>query len=124
MDELINQKENVSEDMYSKYGFYVENNSYYSIRDGGKTYQWSNFSMTAVCNESECGLPKRFYKIENQNNKKQIIVLEPKDFISLPEFKQKIEGLGNYVWLATEKELAMLKAYLYELTEMCTERNS
>ena len=43
------------------------------------------------------------------------------DLVSLSKFKQKIEGLGNFIWKATEKELTKLKSFLYEKTETASE---
>ncbi len=37
--------------------------------------------------------------------------------VSLQKFKLKVEGLGNFIWKATEKELTKLKGYLYSQTE-------
>ena len=47
--------------------------------------------------------------------------MKQEDLVSLSKFKQKVEGLGNYIWLATEKELTKLKMFLYEQTETATE---
>ena len=37
--------------------------------------------------------------------------------VSLQKFKQRVEGLGNFVWLVSDKELTKLKLYLYANTE-------
>ena len=47
--------------------------------------------------------------------------MKQEDLVSLSKFKQKVEGLGNYIWLATEKEMTRLKMYLYEQTETAVE---
>ena len=47
--------------------------------------------------------------------------MKQEDLVSLSKFKQKVEGLGNYIWLASEKEMTRLKMYLYEQTETATE---
>lgn len=51
----------------------------------------------------------------------EILELKQEDLIALAKFKQKIEGLGNFIWKGTEKELTKLKSYLYEKTETATE---
>lgn len=66
-------------------------------------------------------LPKRLYRIKNQNKQEEIIEMKQEDLVSLSKFKQKVEGLGNYIWLATEKELTKLKMFLYEQTETALE---
>lgn len=47
--------------------------------------------------------------------------MKQEDLVSLQKFKIKVEGLGNYIWYATEKELTRLKSYLYEQTEAAIE---
>ena len=56
--------------------------------------------------------PKRLYRIKNQNRQEEIVEMKQEDLVSLSKFKQKVEGLGNYIWLATEKEMTRLKMYL------------
>ena len=51
----------------------------------------------------------------------EFLELKQEDLIALAKFKQKIEGLGNFIWKGTEKELTKLKSYLYEKTETATE---
>ena len=51
----------------------------------------------------------------------EILELKQEDLIALAKFKQRIEGLGNFIWKGTEKELTKLKSYLYEKTETATE---
>ena len=57
----------------------------------------------------------------NEKKKEEIIEMKQEDLVSLQKFKIKIEGLGNYIWYATEKELTRLKSYLYEQTETALE---
>lgn len=118
---VLDEGKKIDRDLYGKYGFYEEHNSYYSIGEGGKTFQWSNFSMTPMFHIKDSILPKRLYKIKNQNNQEEIIEMKQEDLVSISKFKQKVEGLGNYIWLATEKELTKLKMYLYEQTETAVE---
>ena len=66
-------------------------------------------------------MPKRLYRIKNQNRQEEIVEMKQEDLVSLSKFKQKVEGLGNYIWLASEKEMTRLKMYLYEQTETATE---
>lgn len=47
--------------------------------------------------------------------------MKQEDLVSLSKFKQKVEGLGNFIWKASEKELTKLKSYLYENTETATQ---
>lgn len=118
----LDQGKKIDRDLYSRYGFYEEYNSYYAIStNGGNPIQWSNFSMLPMFHIKDSLLPKRLYKIKNQNNQEEIIEMKQEDLVSLSKFKQKVEGLGNYIWLVTEKEMTKLKMFLYEQTETALE---
>ena len=108
-------------DLNSKYGFYVDHGCYMSITEKGSVYEWSNFTMLPLFHIKDNVNPKRLYKIKNCMNCEEIVELKQEDLISLSKFKQKVEGLGNYIWKATERELTKLKSYLYEKTETATE---
>lgn len=111
----------LNRDLYSTYHFYEENNCYYSLDKEGKDFQWSNFSMTPMFHIKDPMLPKRLFKIKNANNQEEIIELKQEDLVSLSRFKQKVEGMGNYIWLAKEDNLTRLKMFLYETTETAIE---
>ena len=120
--QVIAASKKIDRDLYTKYGFYEEYNSYYALGgNGGAAVQWSNFTMTPMFHIKDSLLPKRLYKIKNQQRQEEIIEMKQEDLVSLSKFKQKVEGLGNYIWLASEKELTKLKMYLYEQTETATE---
>lgn len=120
--QVLDQSKKIDRDLYSKYGFYEEYNAYFTINsNGGNSIQWSNFTMLPMFHIKDTMLPKRLYKIKNQNNQEEIIEMKQEDLVSLSKFKQKVEGLGNYIWLATEKELTKLKMFLYEQTETAIE---
>lgn len=108
-------------DQNRKYGFYVDHGCYMSITEKGSVYEWSNFTMLPLFHIKDNVNPKRLYKIKNCMNCEEIVELKQEDLISLSKFKQKVEGLGNYIWKATERELTKLKSYLYEKTETATE---
>lgn len=108
-------------DLNRKYGFYVDHGCYMSITEKGSVYEWSNFTMLPLFHIKDTTNPKRLYKIKNAMNQEEILELKQEDLIALAKFKQKIEGLGNFIWKGTEKELTKLKSYLYEKTETATE---
>lgn len=93
----------INRDLLAKYGFFESNNCYYSTNDG-KEYQWSNFVMQPMFHIKDSLNPKRLYRIKNQNRQEEIVEMKQEDLVSLSKFKQKVEGLGNYIWLATEKK--------------------
>lgn len=120
--QVIKESNKIDRDLYKKYGFYEEFNAYFAL-DGtsGKEVQWSNFIMLPMFHIKDSLLPKRLYRIKNQNKQEEIIEMKQEDLVSLSKFKQRVEGLGNYIWLATEKELTRLKMFLYEQTETALE---
>lgn len=120
--QVIDDSKKIDRDLYQKYGFYEEFNAYFSLAgDSGKPMQWSNFIMLPMFHIKDSLLPKRLYRIKNQNKQEEIIEMKQEDLVSLSKFKQRVEGLGNYIWLATEKELTKLKMFLYEQTETALE---
>ena len=112
------QREN---DLYKRYGFYVDHGKYMSITEKGGVYEWSNFTMQPLFHIKDNVNPKRIYKITNEVNVTELVELKQEDLVSLAKFKQKIEGLGNFIWKASEKELTKLKSFLYEKTETAME---
>lgn len=114
-------KEKNESDLNRKYGFYISHGCYMSITEKGSVYEWSNFTMKPLFHIKDNINPKRLYKIKNEMENEEILELKQEDLIALAKFKQKIEGLGNFIWKGTEKELTKLKSYLYEKTETATE---
>lgn len=114
-------KDKEENDLNRKYGFYVDHGCYMSITEKGSVYEWSNFTMLPLFHIKDNVNPKRLYKIKICMNCEEIVELKQEDLISISKFKQKVEGLGNYIWKATERELTKLKSYLYEKTETATE---
>lgn len=118
---VLEKGKSLNRDLYQRYGFFEDHNCYFSITTGGGDYQWSNFIMEPMFHIKDTLLPKRLYKIRNNNKQEEIIELKQEDLVSLAKFKQRVEGLGNFIWLATEKELTKLKMFLYEQTETAVE---
>ena len=119
-DRAKKARANLDVDMLGTYGFMEMHGGYYA--QGEKSWtQWSNFTMTPMFHIKDSLLPKRLYRIVNEKKKEEIIEMKQEDLVSLQKFKIKVEGLGNYIWYATEKELTRLKSYLYEQTETALE---
>jgi DNA primase catalytic core len=119
---VLDQSKKIDRDLYTKYGFYEEHNAYFSISaNGGGPVQWSNFIMIPMFHIKDALNPKRLYRIKNQDKQEEIIEMKQEDLSSLAKFKQRVEGLGNYIWLVSEKELTKLKMFLYAQTETATE---
>ena len=109
------------DDLYKRFGFYVENGKYFSITEKGNVYEWSNFTMEPLFHIKDNLSPKRLYILTNELHMKVLIELNQEDLVSISKFKQKIEGQGNFIWKATERELTKLKSFLYEKTETASQ---
>ena len=117
-EEEEKKKSDKESELYKQFGFNVVNDKYYySISDNGGWYEWNNFIMTPLFHIKDTTNPKRIYKLKNVFGMEDLVEMKQEDLVSLAKFKQKIEGLGNYIWKATERELTKLKSFLYEKTE-------
>lgn len=115
-DAEVKAKAKSDEDMMSDYNFGISHNKYYSYGDKGY-YEWSNFVMQPLFHIKDSVMPKRIYMLKNTFGKSELVELKQEDLVSLSKFKQKVEGLGNFIWMAGDRELTKLKSYLYEKTE-------
>ena len=116
-EEEKNKAERDSE-LFKMFGFNVEQDKYYySISDKGGIYEWSNFTMKPLFHIKDSINPKRIFILQNIFGNKDLIEMKQEDLVSIAKFKQRVEGLGNYIWKAAERELTKLKSYLYEKTE-------
>lgn len=111
----------IDQELYKKYGFFERGNCYYSLADGGEEKLWSNFVMEPLFHIRDQLNPKRLFRITNENGFKEIIEFKQKELISLSDFKQRIEGVGNFIWEGSDKSLGKLKRFLYEKTETAQE---
>ena len=102
-------------------GFYVKKGKYYSITKDGDEYEWSNFTMEPLFHIQDAVAPKRLFYIKNEFGLKMLVELKMDELVGLSKFKQKIEGLGNYIWMATDKEFTKLRRCIYEGTETAKE---
>ena len=105
---------------YTKYGFYEDHGGYWSL-NGQTEKRWSNFTMTPLFHIKDVMNPKRLYEISNETGAREIVELKQEDLVSLSKFRQRVEGLGNYIFEANEECLIKLKRYLYEQTQTATE---
>lgn len=106
-------------DLLDTYGFWIEDNCYYSANDKGQ-FKWSNFTLKPLFHIKDVVFPKRLFEITN-GRQTEIIELKADDLVSIQKFKQKVEGLGNFIWQVKEEQLTKLKTYLYEQTETAVE---
>lgn len=119
--EVLEKGKTIDRELYQKYGFYENHGGYYMMNTNGNEVQWSNFTMIPMFHIRDSINPKRMYRIINDNRQEEIIEMKQEDLVSLSKFRQKIEGLGNFIFEASEKELIKLKKFLYEQTETASE---
>ena len=108
---------NVSLELFDKFGFQEHNRTYISIGANGKTLRWSNFVLRPLFHIKDNLSALRMFEIENEDGDKAIVEFKQEDLVSLTKFKQKTESLGNFVWLVKDEQLTRLKQYLYKATE-------
>ena len=102
---------------FDQYGFQAQGNCYISIGQNGKIMRWSNFIMNPLFHVSDGTSAVRLFEVVNEDGDKSIVEFKTEDLVSLSRFKQKVESIGNYVWLAKEDQLTKLKLFLFKVTE-------
>ena len=98
-----------------RYGFYEQNNSYWSNEDGNEK-QWSNFKLKPLYHIMGVEDSKRLYEITNIEGITRTLELSAEDLVSLPKFMTRVESAGNFQWKVSMQELTKLKSYLYDNT--------
>ena len=119
-DSRKDQRE-VKMEQLAHYGFYIKGETYCSTNKDGDEWEWSNFTMQPLFHIQDTMMPKRLYYIQNEFGLKRLVELRQEEMVGLAKFKQKVEGLGNFIWMATDREFTKLKRFLYEVTETATE---
>lgn len=109
-----------SKEGFTKYGFYESGGGYWAL-SGQTEIRWSNFTMRPLFHIKDAINPKRLYELRNEAGSREIVELKQEDLVSLSKFRQRVEGLGNYIFEANEQCLIKLKRYLYEQTQTAVE---
>ena len=109
-----------SKEGFTKYGFYESGGGYWAL-SGQTELRWSNFTMRPLFHIKDAINPKRLYELRNEAGSREIVELKQEDLVSLSKFRQRVEGLGNYIFEANEQCLIKLKRYLYEQTQTAVE---
>lgn len=120
--QVLEKGKSFDRELYMKYGFFEKYGGYYMMNPkGGEDIQWSNFVMIPMFHIRDSLNPKRMYRIKNDKKEEEIIEMKQEDLASLSKFRQRVEGLGNFIFEASEKEMIKLKKFLYEQTETAME---
>ena len=115
-----NSQENKATTDLRQFGFYEDHNCYYGLNKDGAEVQWSNFKMRPLVHIRDKESPKRLFQLTAQNGRQEIVELSMEDLNSCGKFRAKIEGIGNYIWMANDAAMIKLKRFLYESTETAT----
>ena len=111
-------KNTINLDLFEKFGFQEKDHTYISISGTtARPVRWSNFTLHPLFHIKDNLSALRLFEIENEDGDKSIVEFKQEDLISLAKFKQKIESLGNFVWLVKDEQLTRLKQFLYKTTE-------
>jgi hypothetical protein len=120
--QVLKKGRSFDRELYMKYGFFEKNGGYFVMNPkGGEDIQWSNFTMIPMFHIKDSLNPKRMYRITNMNNQEEIVEMKQEDLGALSKFRQRVEGLGNFIFEAGDRELTKLKKFLYEQTETAVE---
>lgn len=107
--------------MLDQYGFYMENNCYYSQTGRDGITDVSNFVMVPLFHVASNIRSKRIFRLTNFRGFTQDIEIPVKDMCSLVNFRQRVESLGNFIFKGSDSTLTRLKTYLYDITKTCQE---
>ena len=77
------------------------------IKVGQTELRWSNFTMRPLFHIKDAINPKRLYELRNEAGSREIVELKQEDLVSLSKFRQRVEGLGNYIFEANEQCLVL-----------------
>lgn len=98
------------------FGFVIDKGGYAAQTDKGMEH-WCNFTMQPLFHVRDEEAPRRIFVLKNQQGLECQVEMSMEELVSLSKFRQKIEGVGNYVWKAKEPELIRLREYLYSNTD-------
>ncbi|MFA6128209.1 MAG: DNA primase [Bacteroidales bacterium] len=105
---------------WERYGFYEDHNCYF-FRTTKGILRGCNFTLIPLFHIVSKNNAKRLYQITNEHGVSMPIELKQSNLISLGQFKESIESLGNFLWEVSDSELNKLKRYLYQETKSCLE---
>lgn len=99
-----------------EFGFSEKNNCYCGYLNGSID-EWSNFVLKPLFHVRDSISAIRIFRITNKHGQSQYVEFKQEELVGLDKFKNKVESLGNYIWLARMEHLTKLKLYLYSATE-------
>ena len=104
---------------YIEFGFYQKEGCYYVVEKEAHV-KISNFTMS-VKHLIKGIIPKRLIEITNIFGKHEQVEVTMSELISVSKFKEKIEGLGNFLFEGTDRHLGRIKQKLFVEEQLCQE---
>lgn len=95
-----------------KYGFIIKNGCYFGNK-GSYEGEWSNFLLTPLFHIKDNESPKRTFEVRNTEGQRDTIEFSMDELCSITKLKQKLEGLGNYMWMTTDANFGRVKRFLF-----------
>ena len=107
----------------ASYRFYRCNKHYYGIDSQGHEQEWTNFILKPLFLINNNDKASRIFELENEEGESCTVELKQSDVTNLAQFKEKIEGKGNYRFRMKGEQYEDLKAYMYDKTELAVRIN-
>ena len=118
----LSEKNNEGDiDMLRSFGFTVQHGCYFGYNQKGEEKQWSNFTLKPLFHVKDDIHPVRLFEICNSDGQKEIIELNMEEFTSSKKLRQKLVGIGNFIWLADDSSQIQLMCYLAKVSETAVE---
>lgn len=102
-------------------GFFIEDNCYCTYDKDGEKVCWSNFIMIPFYDILAPGCRSRLFKIRNYQGEEYLVQFSPKEFGTLPLFREKLTNTGNLVWLAKIDELMKVCQFIFNSSKSATQ---
>ena len=112
-----------SGDDLASYRFYRTGKHYYGIDSQGHEQEWTNFVLKPLFLINNNDKASRIFELENEEGESCTVELKQADVSNLAQFKEKIEGKGNYRFRMKGEQYEDLKAYMYDKTELAIRIN-
>lgn len=111
-DDGVDLPDGVDHEDYFRYGFYIKDDSYYSIgKDGERCV--AEFTIRVLYLIKSKSQPKRIVELKNKYGYSEILDMPTDCFSSLGTFKKAVESVGPYVFEGNDTDLTRLKKKLF-----------
>ena len=119
IEERAKLNKSANYDMLSQFGFSEINGGYWGMNKDGTQIQWSNFVLEPLFHIRDDFNPVRTFYIKNNDHgsQKRLIELNMDEITSSSNFRKRLFGWGNYIWMGKDEQIIKLLGYLGQVTE-------